>query len=268
MKTIRIFFASLMLWTASAHAQWIVYDPTLHTQEILDQAQNLAKYVEMVNNQVQQINTLTSQLKELEQYNKAFGDPSKLLQITGVNALVQDLRHTTVGQTITALQDTADGVEALKNNVNGLYHNVGETFTTPSGQQVVRVAVEYRPNAAIDRTAQNYTNVFADVQRRRVVLKAQIAETTEKLQSATTDAEVQKLNGVLTGLNAALAATDKEVDQALSLTLVQQAQNQNDRDKQARARNEEQQAEFGESLQNYRDTFKLSNERPHFPESK
>jgi paraquat-inducible protein B len=145
---------------------------------------------------------------------------------------------------------------------------VGETFTTPSGKTVARTVKGYRPHAAIHRTTQNYTNVFADVQQRRVALKAEIASTTEQLQAATTDAETQKLTGVLVGLNAALAATDKELDQALSLTLVQEAENRNDQDKQARARAEEQQAEFSESLTAYRDTFKLSTEPAHFPDSK
>ena len=150
----------------------------------------------------------------------------------------------------------------------GLYHNVGQTFTTPSGQQVTRDTNYYRPNAAIDGAAQNYTNVYADVQQRRAALKAQIAATTQKLQSSTTDAETQKLQGVLTGLNGALAATDKEADQAVGLTLVQQAANQNDKDKQVKAESEEQQAEFSESLQNYGTTFKLSTEAANFPDSR
>ena len=29
----------------SAQAQWIVYDPTSNIQQILDQAQNIAKYI-------------------------------------------------------------------------------------------------------------------------------------------------------------------------------------------------------------------------------
>lgn len=264
----RFIFLWLLSLTATSHAQWIVYDPTSHTQQILDQAQNLAKYIEMVNNQVQQINTLTSQLRELEQYNRAFGDPSKILQVTGVEGVVRDLRHSSVGKTYDQLHQLADGVEALKNNANGLYRHVGESFETPSGKTVARTVKGYRPHAAIHRTTQNYTNVFADVQRRRVALKGEIASTTEKLQSATTDAETQKLTGVLVGLNAALAATDKELDQALSLTLVQEAENRNDQDKQARARAEEQQAEFSESLTAYRDTFRLSTEPAHFPDSK
>jgi hypothetical protein len=221
----------------------------------------------MIDNQVQQINTLTSQLQQLEQYNAAFGDPSKVLTVTGVSGLVADLDHPTVGQSMIQIQVAATGTEALDNDGNGLYHNVGETFTTPSGQQITRATNDYRPNAAIDRATQNYTNVYADVQQRRAALKAQIAATTEKLQSSTTDAETQKLHGVLTGLNGALAATDKEADQAVGLTLVQQAQNQNDKEKQIQAQSEEQQAEFSESLQNYGTTFKLSTEAANFPDS-
>ena len=44
----------------SARAQWIVYAPTVHMQQIMDTAQDIAKYVEMINNQVQQIQTLTN----------------------------------------------------------------------------------------------------------------------------------------------------------------------------------------------------------------
>jgi hypothetical protein len=261
-----IILAALSL-IASTQAQYIVYDPTMNTQQIIDQAESIAKYAEMIGNQVQQINTLTSQLQQLERYNAAFGNPAAVLQVTGVTGLVQDLEHPTVGQSMITLQVTATGDEALNNNGNGLYHNVGSTFTTPSGQQITRATNAYRPNAAIDRATQNYTNVYADVQQRRTALKAQIAATTTKLQASTTDAETQKLNGVLNGLNGDLAATDKEADHAVGLTLVQQAENQNDKDKQVKAESEEQQADFTESIQNYGTTFKLSAEAPSFPDS-
>jgi hypothetical protein len=252
---------------APAQAQYIVYDPTMNVQQIIDQAESVAKYVVMIDNQVQQIDTLTSQLQQLEQYNAAFGNPAAVLQVTGVSGLVADLDHPTVGQSMIAIQASASGNEALNNDGNGLYHNVGETFTTPSGQQITRDTNYYRPNAAIDGATQNYTNVYADVQQRRAALKAQIAATTEKLQASTTDAETQKLHGVLTGLNGALAATDKEADQAVGLTLAQQAENQNDKDKQVKAESEEQQAEFTESVQNYGNMFKLSAEPANFPDS-
>ena len=48
----------------SARAQWVVYDPTLHTQSFLNTAQEIAKFVEMINNQVQQTQTFADQLNE------------------------------------------------------------------------------------------------------------------------------------------------------------------------------------------------------------
>lgn len=265
MKTILTLIAALAVMTA-ARAQWVVYDPAVHTQQILDQAQNIAKYVEMVNNQVQQINTLTSQLNELQRYNEAFGNPARLLEITGVNGLVRDLRRTELGRSIEQVRRIANGVDALTYDGNGIYHSIGTTFRTPSGAEVKREQEIYRDNAAIQRTTENYTSVFDDVRERRRVLKDEIAVTTEKLEGATTDAEVQKLTGVLVGMNAALAATDKEVDQAVGLTVVQQTENRNDAERQLKARNEEQKAEFSESLQNYRQTFQPMTEPPVFPE--
>ena len=52
--------------TVSARAQWIVYDPTMNMQQIMAQAQNIAKYIQMIQNQVQQIQTLTDQLNEFK----------------------------------------------------------------------------------------------------------------------------------------------------------------------------------------------------------
>jgi len=267
MKT-KLLIAAAAFWSICANAQWVVYDPTVHTQQILNQAQDIAKYVEMINNQVQQIQRLTSQLEELQQYNKAFGDPSQILNITGVTGLVGDLRKTPVGKTIGDLERIADGVEALTYDANGLYQKIGKTFNTPSGKEVERAVADYKVFEAVNKTTENYTNVTADVLQRRKALKDEIAGTTQKLQSATTASEVQKLSGVLVGLNSALTATDKELDQALALSLVQDIENRNDLEKQAKARREEQQAEMLEAFGNYRKTFNLNTAPPLFPEAK
>jgi len=76
-------------------------------------AEDIAKTVQMINNQVQQINTLTQQLQQIQSYVKAFGDPSKLVQITGADSLVSSLKSSGVGQTIGQLQQAASGVAAL-----------------------------------------------------------------------------------------------------------------------------------------------------------
>jgi hypothetical protein len=263
-KLIALTVVALSL-TFSARAQWIVYDPISNVQQILDQVENIAEYVDMVDNQVQQITQLSDQLKQLEQYNKAFGDPSQILNITGVSALASDLKQTPLGQTISAVEKTSDGVAALTYDASGLYNQIGATFTTPSGNQIKRLTADYKPFEAINNATANYSTVTADVLKRRQTLKDAIASTTEALQSATTASEVQKLTGVLVGQNSALAATDKEIDQAVAVSVEQDIENRNDAQKQAVAAQEQQKAEVVEAFSNYRTNFQLNTQPPMFP---
>ena len=111
-------------------------------------------------------------------------------------------------------------MEALTDNANGLYQSIGQTFTTPGGYELPRAEELYRKFAASQRATRNFESVYDDVSQRRGILKGRIADTTQQLQASTTDAETQKLAGVITGYNAELAAIDKEVDQALAESLV------------------------------------------------
>ena len=267
MKRLLIVIAVSLLSAASSRAQYIVYDPTSNIQNIMNQAVNVAKYVQMIQNQVQQITTLTSQLNELQHYNQIFGNPSQILNLLGFTSLITDLHDPGVGQAIGQLQNLSQGINALNYDANGLYHNIGATFTTPGSNTVSRDQNSYRPFAAINETTQNFSNVYANVTARRAALKLAIADTTTQLQAATTSSEVQKLTGVLIGQNAELAATDKELDHAASVSVVQNAENQNDQAKQQQARVEEQQAEFSEGIQKYNNTVKLSSEPAQFPET-
>jgi P-type conjugative transfer protein TrbJ len=95
---------------ASSHAQWIVYDPTVNIEQIVSEAENIAQFVSMVDNQVQQITQLSDQLQQLQQYNKAFGDPSQILNVTGISALTSDLTQTPLGETISTVEQSANGV--------------------------------------------------------------------------------------------------------------------------------------------------------------
>src|ERR1035441_6287008 len=114
MKRMLIVITAALLYTTSSRAQYIVYDPALHTQTIIDEAQNIAKYVMMIDNQVQQINTLTSQLQQLQQYNQVFGNPSHIRNLAGLTGLITDLQDTGVGQAVGQLENLAQGVDALQ----------------------------------------------------------------------------------------------------------------------------------------------------------
>lgn len=264
MKTLITLFAALTL-TVAAHAQYVVTNPISDVLNEVMHVEDIAKDLEMISNQVEQINALTQQLQQIQAYVKAFGDPEKLLSIVGADALIDSLNTSGVGRTLGELQNLASGVEAFRDHANGLYQSIGETFTTPGGYELPRAEELYRKFAASQRAAENFTSVYDDVSQRRTALRGRIAETTQQLQSATTDAETQKLTGVITGYNTELAALDKEVDQALGESLVLDMQNRADREKQEQARKEERMAEFTEAMRNYSQTFRINDAPPAFP---
>ena len=264
MKKIIVIIAVALPLAFSARAQWIVYDPVSNVQQILDEAENIAQYVQMVENQVQQIETLDNQLSEFKNYESLFGNPSQVV-LSMVAPLNADLQSLEPGKNLENLVSSADGNYALTYNDSGLYATVGASFQTPGGQTIQRPADQYKPFAAINGTANNYVTVADNAAQRRATIKDQIAQTTQQLQNATTDAEVQKLHGVLTSLNGDLASTDDEVNQAASSAMVQDIQNRNDQQKQIQALTEQQNAEFEESVSNYAAKFQLLNAPMVFP---
>ncbi len=262
-KLIAIIAVALPL-AFSARAQWIVYDPTMNIEQILDEAESIAKYVTMIDNQVQQINTLTSQLSEFKNYEAVFGNPGKVV-LSMVAPLNADLQSLEPGLNLENLVASANGNIALTYNDSGIYATVGTSFQTPRGQTVQRPANQYEPFAAVINTASNYVAVADNAAKRRATIKDQIAQTTQQLQNATTDAEVQKLQGVLASQNADLASTDDELNQAADSALVQDIQNRNDQQKQVQALTEQQNAEFTEAVSNYATKFQLLNQPVAFP---
>jgi hypothetical protein len=249
-------------------AQVVVIDPTQIANNQANHIVDLAKYVEMVNNQLKQITTMTQELQQVTAYVKAFGDPSSLLNITGANQLITSLRQTGVGETIGQLQQAANGIQALQYTANGLYTNLGSTFTTPGGAQLPRAEELYRKYGAIQQSSQNFQGVTNDVLARRANLRNQIASTTTQLQAASTDAETQKLTGVLVGYNAELATVDHEIDNAAGEVLTQDAENRADKERDDQARREERQAQIEESFRRYGDVFRLETTPPTFPDGR
>jgi hypothetical protein len=257
------------LVTASlASAQVVVTDPIAHSLTRIDHAQDLAKYIQMIDNQVTQINTLTQQLQQIQAYVKAFGNPAQLVNIVGANQLISSLQQTGAGQTLTQLQRTANGLQALQYTGNGLYHSLGQSFTTPLGTQFPRLEDSYRKYSAIQDDSRNFQTVTDDVLARRKALRDKIAATTQKLQASTTDAETQKLNGVLIGYNAELGTVDREIGHAAAQVITQDVENRADRERQEEARREERQAQMQESLQQYGEVFRLETSPPSFPENR
>jgi hypothetical protein len=258
MKRIIIVITAIALPLAfSARAQYIVYDPKSDLQQILDTAQQIAK-------QVEEIGVLTSQLNEFKNYESLFGNPSQVV-LSMVTPLATDLQGVEPGQNLENLVGKANGSSAMTYNNNGIYTTVGTSFETPRGQTIQRSTNQYQRFSAVINTASNYVTVADNAAQRRATIKTNIAQTIQQLQKATTDAEVQKLHGVLTSLNGDLASTDDEVNQAAASATVQDIQNRNDQQKQIQALTEQQNADFTEAISNYVTTFQLLDQPTLFP---
>lgn len=210
-----------------------VADPTAHIIAKTSQIENIAKYVEMVNNQVEQIQTLKGQLEQVTEYVDRFGDPESLTEITGVDDLISSISKSGVGKTIETIRSEVDGASAIKYTASGLYEEI--TSKTSSGVEVERDPEDYKQFAAIQNASENYTEVYDDVQERRAALKENIAETTEALEASTTDAETQKLTGVLIAQSTELEAIDNELNAAAYQATLQDIENRNEDARQSQA---------------------------------
>lgn len=247
------------------HAQLVVTDPT---SDVLSQAfhiEDIAKQIEIIENQVEQINTLTKQLQQVQAYVKAFGNPEQLTKIIGADSLMSSLRQTGVGQTLDTLRNSASGAGALRYDANGLYQSLDTNFTTPNGAQIPRTEDVYRKFGAIQQSSLNLQSVTSDVFTKRDELRKQIAATTEQLQSATTDAETQKLTGVLVGYTGELAAVDREIEHAAAQLAAQDIENRADQERQNTARREERRAQIEEGFRRSSETFRIDTSAPAFP---
>lgn len=226
-----------------ANAQFIVEDPAAIAQSAIQHTIDLAKYVEMISKQVEQINLLTSQLNQITAYVDAFGDPSSLLSITGADQIIGQLRLPSSGQLLGNLQRASSGATSLTNTSGDLFRSI-ENINI-SGVEVPRHEELYRKYGALEDTEANYRTVHEESADRIGTLKESISDTTRALQSATTDAEVQKLQGTLASQNAQLTALQGDVQNAATQVLVQDALNRNDEEKQEQAQREKDAAEWG-----------------------
>lgn len=263
MKKLIALTSVALVIASSARAQWIVYDPSATIQSVLNTAQEIAKFVEVVNNQVQQINSLREQLNSFNHYKELFGDPSKTALNT-VAVASADLLKKEAGENLNVLVEKAEGAKALTYDSSSLYVNVSRSFPTLAGN-VPREADNYRPYAAVNQATANYVAVSTNATARRVALKAEIQQNIQALKDAKTDAEVQKLAAGLTALSSALNSVDHEVNQSLASALVQDIENRNDERKQEQAVKEQRQAEFRQALTNYNAKFPLMTAPARFP---
>ncbi len=190
---------------------------------------------------IEAVRLATQQLEQSKTELERLGDPGAI-KTPAANQLLQSLGLIGAGRTLVEIQMESTGTNGTTFNANGLYRTPTEVLQTAGGTVVPRAVEEYRKYDAVAQSVKTLEDVMYDTEERRQSLRTQIQQALKSLQKATTVAEVQKLQGLLSALNAELGAVDRERDTALSRVVVQATLNQTDAARQQQARREETEA--------------------------
>lgn len=199
--------AVFLISARMSFAQWAVIDAANLSQSVTNYAimvQQVAKQAEQITNQVQQIRQMEDQLKRL-------GNMADIKAVVGFPEFRLDLTLPTQIRTWADTVARVNGTALFGDSRGGVYTAVQDQYPTFDGTMVVRTPDLYKPPQEITADVDQFKLVQTDVYARREQLKKVIAETSDALQNAQTDAEEKKLSAVLQAQYSELAALDSEV---------------------------------------------------------
>jgi hypothetical protein len=216
MKTLKLFFILVVVASLpkSMVAQIPVTDLANLTSNQLIHVENIAKWVESINNLRTQIDQLNRQINIQDDIRKWSGNPVEAGASLVLNGLGdQDLLRS-YGKTKDAILGAVQSLDSLKNTVSGNYRAIADVDL--DGGQLKRDPLTFRRYAVLDAAQANTDQVTQETKAREQELQEEIARTLDELKAARTDAETQKISAKLTALNGQLAQVEatrrREVD--------------------------------------------------------
>jgi len=215
MKKIAALFLLSLGCAVPCFAQWAVID----VASIQQNAMNYAALVEQLSKQATQISNQVRQIQQFETQLSRLGDMASVKSIVGFPEFWLDLSLPTKIQTWSDTLGRVDGSGLFGDTRGGIFRGVSKDFKDFDGEDLERDATIYKAPHEMAATVDDFKTVQTDVYTRRQDLKKAIAQTSEALQAASTEAEEKKLEAVLSAQYAQLASVDSEV--ALSAADVQ-----------------------------------------------
>ena len=201
--------------TTRGLSQFAVVDIAGLQQSIINYSaltEQIAKQATQISNQVQQIRQFDTQLQRM-------GDMASFRSLVGFPAFRADLSLPTQAKTWAEGLTRVDGRSLFGDTRGGVFRGINPNFPDFDGASIDRDAQVYKKANGVTVTVDEFKAVQSDVYTRREDLKRAIADTSEALQAATTEAEEQKLQAVLNAQYGQLSAVDAEV--SLSAAQVQ-----------------------------------------------
>ena len=243
----------LLFFAPAVSAQWLVHDPGNTAVNAAIQSAQTANHVEVLRQWAIQLEGLNRQIRQLEdqltqqrRIREVLGDPTLAGSQMVMTRLAPEELARTYGETLRAVRRLADATASLRRTADGIYGALDDQTSLQQG--FTRQTAAYRRYAAVDQQADNAGRVYDETAARQAALQADLAATLASVQTATTQAEVDKLNVKVAALNgqlSLLAALRRDENDQLQ---AQQIQNENQAAKERQDLLERQLAEERQSL--------------------
>lgn len=198
-------------------AQIPVTDVTNLTNNTVLHAENIAKWVDSINNLRTQIDQLRVQINIQDDIRRWSGNPVEagakvVLEGLGRGDLVRDY-----GRAKRAVVGLVGSLDSLKRTAEGNYRAISNLDL--NGKAFKRDEPTFRRYAVLDAKQEVSAEVATETRARELELQEEIAATLNEMRAAPTDAEVLKHTAKLTALNGQLAQLDgarrREVDEVV-----------------------------------------------------
>lgn len=250
MKRLSLIF---VLLAPAAFGQWIVNDPVntavntaIHSAQAANHLAVLRQWAAQLEGLNRQIRQLEDQLAEQRHIREVLGNPSLAGSQMAIDKLAPEDLARTYGKTLRTVRRLADATASLRRTAEGIYAELEDR--TALKQSFTRQTATYRRYAAVDQQADSAARVFDETAARQTDLQNDLANTLAALKSASTQAEVDKLNTKVAVLNGQLAVIATQRRDEADKLQAQQIQNENQAAKERQDLLEKQIAEERQSL--------------------
>jgi septal ring factor EnvC (AmiA/AmiB activator) len=243
MKTIlKVLLVPIFIVSGSYRAQAMisVYDAINTAENVIQQvvdrvvqaaqhAEDMAKYVQMIENQTQQIAQMTTMISQNVQTLERLGNPQTYINMLSLNTILADIQRTMngVGTTVAGFQQTANGFMALKYTANGLYQDLTQ-LKDQFGNPIQFQSNNFTRFAMVQNMYQSFNSEMTQANQALASLLLQKQQILQQLNSASSLIETEKLKSQLQAVEANINNATARLNMYSQKMVVQHTANQND----------------------------------------
>lgn len=201
----------------------VVFDPTHNANTVANQVKDALVYADQLEAQWSQVTQQLETVRNLDKQLNELGDFSEILDIKGIDDLKGILNK---GSAVMGADSTMDAIEAVTGEGYlqrhfGRYGSLTGTFSIPTtangannGTDTARNVSIYEGMEAVTTSVDNYRATKEEVASRKVILNQAKAEAVTALQTATTQAEVQKQEAIIGAIDSEIAEQNDQLQES------------------------------------------------------